>query len=64
MAERELRVLSRHCGDHRIGTLAELEPEVAVWQTGRHVHAVSISWRFTTADARIMLTRLSPSIPD
>jgi len=64
MAEIELSVLSRQCLDRRIGTLAELEREVAAWQATRNASAVGINWRFTTADARIKLKRLYPSIPD
>ena len=64
MAEIELSVLSRQCLDRRIGTLAELEQEVAAWQARRNASEVGINWRFTTADARIKLKRLYPSIPD
>lgn len=64
MAEIELSVLSRQCLDRRIGTQAELEREVAAWQAKRNANAVGINWRFTTADARIKLKRLYPSIPD
>ena len=64
MAEIELSVLSRQCFDRRIGTLAELEREVAAWQARRNASEVGINWRFTTADARIKLKRLYPSIPD
>jgi len=64
MAEIELSVLSRQCLDRRLGTQAELEREVAAWQAKRNAHAVGINWRFTTADARIKLKRLYPSIPD
>jgi len=59
-----LSVLSRQCLDRRIGSLAELEREVVAWQARRNAHAVGINWRFTTADARIKLKRLYPSIPD
>jgi hypothetical protein len=64
MAEIELSVLGRQCLDRRIGTLAELEREVAAWQAKRNVSEVGINWRFTTTDARIKLKRLYPSIPD
>jgi hypothetical protein len=64
MAEIELSVLSRQCLDRRIGTRAELEREVAAWQAKRNANAAGINWRFTTADARIKLKRLYPSIPD
>ena len=62
MAEIELSVLSRQCLDRRIGTQAELEREVAAWQAKRNGQAVGINWRFTTADARIKLKRLYPSL--
>jgi transposase len=64
MAEIELSVLSRQCLDRRIGSLAELAREVAAWQARRNANPVGIDWRFTTADARIKLKRLYPSIPD
>lgn len=64
LAEIELSVLSRQCLDRRIGTQAELVREVAAWQAKRNANAVGINWRFTTADARIKLKRLYPSIPD
>ncbi len=64
MAEIELSVLSRQCLDRRIGTLAELEREVAAWQARRNTSEVGINWRVTTADARIKLKRLYPSIAD
>ena len=50
--------------DRRIGSRAELEQEVAAWQTKRNERAVGINWRFTTADARIKLKHLYPSIAD
>ena len=64
MAEIEFSVLTRQCLDRRIGSRAELEQEVAAWQTKRNERAVGINWRFTTADARIKLKHLYPSIAD
>lgn len=64
MAEIELSVLSRQCLDRRIGKQAELEREVAAWQARRNGQRACIDWRFTTADARIKLKRLYPSIAD
>jgi transposase len=64
MAEIELSVLTRHCLDRRIGSRTELEGEVAAWQTKRNGQTVGINWRFTTADARIKLKHLYPSIAD
>jgi DDE superfamily endonuclease len=62
MAEIELSVLARQCLDRRIGTREELEREVAVWEAERNERGVEVKWRFTTADARIKLHRLYPSL--
>ena len=64
MAEIELSILSRQCLDRRIGKQAELEREVAAWQTKRNAQLVRINWRFTTADARIKLRRLYPCLEE
>ena len=64
MAEIEFSVLSRQCLDRRIGKQAELEREVTAWQATRNASGVGINWRFTTADARIKLRHLYPSIAD
>ena len=61
MAEIELSALSRQCLDQRIGSPNDLERLVAAWHQERTRHAVTINWRFTTADARITLKRLYPS---
>ena len=62
MAEIELSVLSRQCLDRRIGTRAELEDAVGAWEAERNERAVEVKWHFTTADARIKLHRLYPSL--
>ena len=62
MAEIELSLLSRQCLDRRIGKQAELAREVTAWQERRNRQVVPINWRFTTADARIKLKHLYPSI--
>jgi len=62
MAEIELSVLSRQCLDRRIPDHDTLVQEVAAWETRRNAHHTTISWRFTTADARIKLKRLYPSL--
>ncbi len=62
MAEIELSILSRQCLDRRIGDLETLETEVAAWQDNRNHEETWIDWRFTTADARVKLHRLYPSI--
>jgi hypothetical protein len=62
VAEIELSVLQRQCLDRRIGTAEELVQEVAAWEEERNERAVEVRWRFTTADARIKLRRLYPSL--
>jgi len=62
MAEIELSVLARQCLDRRIPDAALLKCSVAAWQTRRNQAQVKVDWRFTTADARIKLKRLYPSI--
>jgi hypothetical protein len=62
MAEIELSVLSRQCLDRRIPDQPTLEREVATWEQQRNAAEVRVDWRFTTADARIKLRRLYPSI--
>ncbi len=63
VAEIELSVLSRQCLDRRIESMDELKRQVAAWEEGRNERRVETRWRFTTADARIKLHRLYPSLP-
>ena len=62
MAEIELSALARQCLSRRIGTQEELDREVHAWQQRRNAEAITVHWRFTTADARIKLKRLYPSL--
>jgi DDE superfamily endonuclease len=62
MAEIELSVLSRQCLDRRIPDKLTLTHEVAAWERDRNTAGGRVDWRFTTADARIKLKRLYPSI--
>jgi DDE superfamily endonuclease len=64
MAEIELSVLARQCLDRRIDSLSLLQGEVAHWVAKRNLAGTGINWRFTTADARIHLSHLYPSIPE
>ena len=61
VAEIFLSTLSRQCLDQRIGTIGDLRATIAAWQASRP--GAKVKWRFTTADARIKLRRLYPSIP-
>jgi DDE superfamily endonuclease len=62
VAEIELSVLARQCLDRRIAGAEELRREVGAWEGERNERAVEVQWRFTTADARIKLHRLYPSL--
>lgn len=62
MAEIELSVLARQCLDRRFADASSLRAEVAAWQVWRDDASRPFRWRFTTADARIKLRRLYPSL--
>ena len=62
MAEIELSVLARQCLDRRIPDRATLAREVAAWEVERNKAAVKADWQFTTADARVKLKKLYPTI--
>ena len=62
IAEIELSVLSRQCLDRRIPDQESLSREVAAWEEERNGSGAKVTWRFTTADARIKLSHLYPSL--
>ena len=62
VAEMELSVLARQCLDRRIPDLETLRREVAAWEANRNAAVVKVDWQFTTADARVKLKRLYPTI--
>jgi hypothetical protein len=62
IAEIELSVLDRQCLDRRLPDRLALAVEVAAWTAARNATPVTIDWRFTTADARLKLKRLYPSL--
>lgn len=62
VAEIELSVLGRQCLSRRIPDKATLTSEVAAWEVDRNGAGLKMDWRFTTADARIKLKHLYPSI--
>lgn len=62
MAEIELSVLARVCLDRRIPDQTTLSQEVSAWEERRNHLERTVDWQFTTADARIKLKRLYPSI--
>jgi hypothetical protein len=62
MAETELSVLSSQCLDRRISTRQRLIDETTAWEAARNKHHAKADWQFTTADARVKLKRLYPSL--
>ena len=62
MAELELSVLARQALSGRIPSLQAVQERVACWLMRRNQAQATIEWRLTTADARIKLQRLYPSI--
>lgn len=62
MAEIELGILSRQCLSRRIDNIDDLRREAKAWEVVRDSAGTKVNWQFTTADARIKLRRLYPSI--
>ena len=62
IAEIELSALSRQCLDRRIPDAEILKHEVEAWKATRNDAKTRVRWRFTTANARIRLHRLYPTI--
>lgn len=62
MAEIELAAPSKQCLDRRVGSIDQLRRSVTAWEDHRNERMLEIKWRFTTADARIKLHQLYPSI--
>jgi len=62
MAEIELSVLSRQCLNRRIADQDALRHETAAWTARRNNAKATIDWRFTTADARVKLNKLYPTL--
>jgi hypothetical protein len=60
MAEIELSVMARQCLDRRLGDAARLRSELSAWDAQRNREASKVTWRMTTADARVRLHRLYP----
>jgi len=60
IAEIELSVLGRQCLDQRLADQIVLATEVAAWVAARNAERVTVSWQFTTGDARVKLAHLYP----
>jgi hypothetical protein len=62
VAEMELSVVARQCLERRIPDLETLRREVAAWEERRNAARVKVNWHFTTADARVKLKKLYPTL--
>jgi len=62
IAEIELSALARGCLARRIPDHATLAAELHAWQHDRNHAAKGIRWQFTTANARVKLIKLYPSL--
>ena len=61
MAEVEFSALARDLPE-RVGGRLDLERHTAAWERRRNGAEITADWRFTTADARIKLRKLYPTI--
>ena len=55
-------MLSDQCLDRRIPDAGKLKTEVAEWRTHRNTHNAKANWHFTSADARVKLKSLYPTL--
>jgi hypothetical protein len=62
MAEIELGIPGRQCLARRIDNVRDLRRQVQAWEAARDSAAAKANWQFTTADARIKLRCLYPSL--
>lgn len=57
-----MSVLARQFLDRSIPDLGTLRREVASWEAERNAGVVRVEWQFTTADVRVKLNNLYPTI--
>jgi hypothetical protein len=62
VAEIELSVLAEQCLKRRIKDPAALDAELAAWTRRRNKDKSVVRWQFTTANARVKLRRLYPTV--
>lgn len=62
IAENELSALSRQCLSRRIGTIEQMQSEVAAWEAPRNKDQVRVQWRFSIDQARIKLHKVYPKV--
>lgn len=62
IAEIELNVLIGQCLKRRIDNMKEVQEEVYAWLQRRNSLNAKVNWQFTSADARVKLKRLYPTL--
>ncbi len=62
IAEIELNVLWGQCLKRRIDDIEMVRKEAVAWQDTRNNKNSKVNWQFTTADARVKLSRLYPTL--
>ena len=63
VAECELSCLTGQClSDRRIGELAKLQSEIAIWAEKTNAKQRGVDWQFRIENARVKLKRLYPKI--
>ncbi len=62
MAEIELSHLSRQCLAQRIAAKDTVITQVEAWTQSRNAKQAKAQWQFTTADARVKLRKLYPTV--
>jgi hypothetical protein len=63
VVECEFSALVRQClGNRRLGTVEAVRREAEAWVAARNAEGATVAWQFTTADARVKLRRLYPSL--
>lgn len=60
MAEIEIGVVTGQCLDRRLPDIATVRREVAAWEARRNAERATITWRFTTVQARDKMKRVYP----
>ena len=60
MAEIEIGVVTGQCLDRRLPDMATVRLEVAAWESRRNAERATITWRFTTNQAREKMKRVYP----
>ena len=63
MAELEFAAADKQCLDRRLASREDVAREIAAWERDRNAKAATVTWRFTTAEARVRLARHYPRLP-